>query len=256
MRYTKSISGTAGIFFVMTTGLLSGQPTQSGISTPFTEMHGKEMAKSSAINVAMFCLRYLHKPVKVGSIARVLHAGAAWNNAVAPRAIGRLMRSEQLRVEAVRRSTFSHFAEILSGQAGKRIIITSLKHLGLAGDRSRHYIALLSSGRDGLYVVDPGTHIGWVSMAYLHDHLRQFLASNGMIVEPNGAQRNLKTYSPAARGSIVLNVGTIASGPGTVAVRFRVRNPLGSPISINFAKGTCFCFKRATIATPNHRIMP
>ncbi|MGC8624273.1 MAG: hypothetical protein ACP5VQ_03280 [Phycisphaerae bacterium] len=190
------------------------------------------------------------------NIALALGAGATWSRSVSLARVGRVLENAGLRVSAAKRVTFRKIAVMLSKHHRVGVAIIYLKHLHLAGDRPQHYLILLGSGPKGLCLADPGAYIGWLSMDYLSTHLGPDLGHQCLFVQPGGAPQAVATYALTSPREIVLNIGEIAAGPGMLKVPFLLHNTLKHPIGVGFAKGTCFCFKHATIDTANHGIQP
>lgn len=250
------VRAVVGIVFSLATAVGFALPSQANTPTPFGEVHGDTTAASSAVNVTAFSLIYFRRPVNMDNIALALGAGATWSRSVSLARVGRVLENAGLRVSTAKKVTFRKIAVMLSKRHRVGVAIIYLEHLHLAGDRPQHYLALLESGPNGLCLADPGAYIGWLSMDYLRTHLGPDLGHQCLFVQPGGAPQAVATYALTSPREIVLNIGEIAAGPGLLRIPFLLHNTQKHPIGIGFAKGTCFCFKHATIDTTNHRIQP
>ena len=162
--------------------------------------------------------------------------------------------SAGLRVAAYKGATFSDIAGGLSKDPRNSLAIIFLKN-DLGVGQFGHYMALLDGGPKGLFVADVGGYVGWESLADLNSRLRAGFSGLVMFVTPGGAPTVAQVF-PLDAKQVSLRVGEIAAGPGLIHIPFLLQNTARKPIRIAMARGTCYCFRGATIEAPNHAISP
>lgn len=116
-------------------------------------------------------------------------------------------------------------------------------------------MVFLDGGPKGLFVADIGGYVGWESLADLNNRLGADFSGLVMFVRPGGAPAATHAW-PSDSKQIILDAGEIAAGPGMIQIPFLLKDTSDKPIGIATARGTCFCFRGATIDTPNQQIAP
>ena len=225
-----------------------------GIPTLYGEIHGGEMVANCGLNVTAFALKFFRKPFSLPKLAGQLGVGGDWEQAADMLRIKQSLVSAGLRVAAYKGATFNEIDSHLSGYPQKSLAVIFLKN-DLGVGQFGHYLVFLDGGPKGLFVADVGAYVGWESLADLNNRLKADFSGLVMFVTPGGAPAADKPF-PLDSKQIVVNAGEIAAGPGLIHIPFLLKNTADQPIHITMARGTCFCFRGATIDTPNQTIAP
>ena len=253
-RFVRII--TAGTAFLLGATLNSAVPSQASIPTLFGEVHGQETAANSGVNITAFTLHYFHKPVVLPKLATSLGAGPTWAHTINMFRIKRVLEISGLRVTVCKSFTYAKIAKWLAKNSHLELTIVYLKNNHIVGQGPVHYLALLGRAPEKLYVADLGAYLGWLSLRYLNNHFGPELGNMCLFVRAGGAGEPKHAYTLTKQQRIMLNIGEVAAGPGMLKIPFLMRNTLKKPIGINLARGTCYCFRGAMIATANNEIAP
>ncbi len=232
----------------------SGGCASGSVPTLPGEVRGNDIAANCGVNVTAFALKFFRKPCNLPQVASQLHVGGDWEQAVDMLRIKQALLEAGMRVAAYKGAGFTDISTELAKHPRRSLAIIFLKNdigRGIFG----HYMVLLDGGAKGLFVVDIGGSIGWVSLTDLHNRLGPIFSGLVMFVRPGGAPAATHVY-PLDSKQIVLNAGEIASGPGMLHIPFLLKNTLPKPIGISSARGTCYCFRGASVDTPDHKIAP
>lgn len=223
-------------------------------STLFGEVHGRAVARNSGINAVAFTLGFFRKPIHLDLVANALGAGTAWDHAPSMRRVRQTLISSGLHVVLRRGTTFADISHELLKHPRKSLAVIRLKD-DWNKDLFGHYLVFCNGGPIGLSVVDVGRYVGWESVAKIHDQLRADFNGHVLFVSPGGTPAAARVYTPESK-RIILTVGEIATGPGMVQIPFLLKNTSREPIGIFIAKGTCYCFRGASIDETDHKIAP
>ena len=244
-----AIAGTAPAIFPIAVG-----PANAKFPTLFGEVHGRAVAINSGVNAVAFTLGFFHKAIHPALVAGALGAGAGWDHAPSVRRVRQALVSSGLDVALRKGVTFANVSSELLRHPRRSLAIVRLKD-DWSKDLYGHYIVFCSGGPLGLSVVDVGRFVGWESVASVHRQLKADFNGQVMFVRADGSRAATHIYTPKSN-RIILNAGEIASGPGMVRIKFLLKNISRKPVGLTIARGTCYCFRGATIDEPDHEISP
>ncbi|MHB1766791.1 MAG: DUF1573 domain-containing protein [Phycisphaerae bacterium] len=226
----------------------------AAVPSLFSEVHGRQMVDNCAINVTAFALEFFRRQVSLPQVADQLGVGGDWEQAADMLQIKQALKSEGLQVAAYKSATFRDISNKLRKYPQRSLAIIFLKN-DLGVGEFGHYLVLLTGSSKRFFAVDIGAASGWASVKGVQDRIGPDFSGLVLFVRPGGAPKPLRVY-PLTRRHIAVRVGEVAAGPGMIKIPFLLRNTAGQPIRIAIARGTCYCFRGATIDTPNRAIAP
>lgn len=232
----------------------SGGCASGSVPTLPGEVRGNDMAANCGINVTAFALEFFRKPCSLPRVAAQLRVGGDWERAADMLRIKQSLAAAGLQVAAYKDARFTDIAAELAKHPRRSLAIIFLKNdrgQGLFG----HYVVVPYGGTKGLLVADVGGYVGWESLTDPHNRIGPIFSGLVMFVTPGGAPLATRVY-PLSSKQIALNAGEIAAGPGMIRIPSLLKNPSDKPIGIVTARGTCYCFRGASIDTPQREIAP
>jgi|GEM_PF-3214142 len=241
------------IYFAASYGFTG--PLRAAVPTLFGEVHGSQMAINRRLDVTAFTLAYFRKPFQLPRLAASLGVGPAWAARASTKAVRLALEKSGLRVSESGVASFAEIAKRLGSRTRPRVAIVFLtKAVGI--DQLGYCVALTRYGKKGFFVSDIGSREGWLSLRDADNWLGPYYTGTCLFVRPGGAAVPSHAYALDRSHEIVLNIGEIAQGPGTLQVPFLLRDTLNCEVSIGRARGSCFCFRNARIVGARRSIAP
>ncbi len=237
--------------------LLMIRPADAAVPTLFQEVRGSAVVTNTAVTASAFALSYFHVPYNIARLAASLGAGSSWERRGSLGRIGTVLKDHGLRprIYSGERVSFAAIAAQLARHRGKEVAMVCLKDLHVVGAETRCYVALTGRTPHSMYAMALGIFSGVWSVRHLDQGLGTHLGRICFFIRAATTART-PVYLLSRKKPIRLTPGFVAGGPGMLQIPFLLRNTAHKDISVAFARGTCFYFKGAKIATPNGRIAP
>jgi hypothetical protein len=195
-----------------------------------------EAISNCGLNVSLFSLQYLSKPVTAQELSNKLHIGLRRDYPCSLLEIKDVLLGYGLAVNAFKEGTVG---DLIQASKEGDVIIFHLDDKSTQG----HYMILLSHRRDELLLVDPGEGAGvqWVEENAFRENAKDIFTGTFMVVSKEGSENYLPIT--AERSSYHAHVKL---GSGRIKVPVPLSNPGNKEVIVTMLKGDCGCFKGGT----------
>jgi hypothetical protein len=218
--------------------------------SPLSDIRPANKAGNCGIWVTAFTLGVFQSPFEMSKLAVELDTNDAWDEPVDMSHIKVSLEKAGLHTEAFKKATSDEVFEKLSHAAVDSVAILHLKN---RPNRVGHFVVLMAPNQNRELYIDVGRPPEWVSANSLKAKMNDDFSGLFLFVSSTAPPEPVFILDGSP---FILNAGEQVLGPGMWEVSVKVKNPSDQPIALQNTKGSCQCFKKATINASDGKTIP
>jgi hypothetical protein len=211
------------------------------------ETAGIDKIENCGLNALVFVLEYYDMTPAIEEIASDLNLGVHHDRALSLAEIQEAIDHYGLHTGGFKDVTPASLAENLKN--GRHLCVL---HLQRNPSRPGHFVVIVATRGDQLYLVDPGVKADWLP----REKLQGLMSGLCLFVserQDENADANGTPYD-LTRSQLLYSAGRIRPGMGDVVVCIPVSNTTSKPMSIRRWSGTCGCIKAVELVNEEQPI--